>query len=158
MPVFFDIHRYLKDKTFPHSLGVPPPGDPVRVGLPYFHHHKGGHLFNEIYLQLVVLHRLYGKRQTRATIILAIRQSAITTSVRRIFERERPGNLRIMKTKKKSLRFSMFFCPNLDEDQKKRSSLRFLTHDSFTVYTTRLHEWTCFICMKCRKEERLDIF
>ena len=48
------------------------------VGLPYFLRQKGGHLFNEIYQQLVVLHRLYGKRQTKASIILAISQSVTT--------------------------------------------------------------------------------
>ena len=34
-----------------------------KLGLPYFHHQKGGHRFNEIYLQLVVLHRLKDKRK-----------------------------------------------------------------------------------------------
>ena len=69
------------------------------------------------------------------------------SSVRRIFKRGGPGNLIIMKTKRKnsllrfspvfgprlggdqkkrsSLRFSPAFCPKLGEDQKKRSSLRF---------------------------------
>ena len=61
------------------------------IGLPYFHYQKGGHLFNEIYQQLVVLHRLYGKRQTKVTIILAIGQSVIITSVRRILERGEGG-------------------------------------------------------------------
>ena len=36
------------------------------------------------------------------------------------------GNLRIMKTKKRSpLRISPFFCPKLGEDQKKRCSIKF---------------------------------
>ena len=49
------------------------------------------------------------------------------TSVRRIFERVGPGNLRKLKTKRKVslLRFSPIFGPKLDEDRKKRSSLRF---------------------------------
>ena len=45
---------------------------------------------------------------------------AIASGVRRIFERGWGGNLRRMKTKKRSsIRFSPFFCPDLDEDQKK---------------------------------------
>ena len=45
----------------------------------------------------------------------------LTSSVRKIFEREEPGILKIMKTKKKFLHsgISPFFGPKLDEDQKK---------------------------------------
>ena len=46
----------------------------------------------------------------------------LTTSIHRIFKGgEVPGNLRIMKTKRKisPLRISPFFCPKLGEDRKK---------------------------------------
>ena len=42
------------------------------------------------------------------------------SGVRMIFERGEAGNLRIMKTKKRSSSiFNPFFCPDLGEDQKK---------------------------------------
>ena len=50
------------------------------------------------------------------------------SGVRRIFEKGGPGNLRILKTKRKisPLRISPFFCPKLGENKKKkRSTLRF---------------------------------
>ena len=52
----------------------------------------------------------------------------LTTSVHRIFKGGRvPGNLRIMKIKRKisPLRISPFSCPKLGEDRKKRLLVRF---------------------------------
>ena len=63
------------------------------------------------------------KRQisTKDLLYIAIIVTA-NSSVRRIFEKGGPGNLKIMKTKSKIslLRISPFFGPKLGEDQKKK--------------------------------------
>ena len=60
-------------------------------------------------------------------LILNQKCTHIVSSLRRIFERGGPGNLRIVKTKKKisPLKISPFSRPKLGEDRKKRSSLKF---------------------------------
>ena len=67
----------------------------------------------EIYLPVFIFDR---NLQSYSTPIV------LTTSVHRIFEGGVPGNLRIMKTKRKisPLKISPFSCPKLGEDRKKK--------------------------------------
>ena len=72
----------------------------------------------EIYLPVLIFDQ---NLQCHSTSIV------LTTSVYRIFKGGMPGNLRIMKTKRKisPLRISPFSCPKLGEDRKKRLLVRF---------------------------------
>ena len=67
----------------------------------------------EIYLPVLIFDQNF---QCYSTSIV------LTTGVYRIFKGGVPGNLRIMKTKRKisSLRISPFSCPKLGEDRKKK--------------------------------------